>query len=368
MHSLPPCSSVPAASETVWLKDVTATIENDKRTFDNPDLPAQLTFHLRRGLDVMTLQLNRNDEINPNADMYLVENTQEGRPILSKTTMLDKEVHFQNYKNHNLIYFIRMLPTTRIWITAHTMTVRCVKRLSKQCDRVIHGNIRIGDITYELESSKSSDTSVDDSGHHDGIGKRYLLLDQTSLVENKDTPPVHEINVQEELKTLFRRIAGKKDQNHFSLPYAKLPPRPAHDRWSTDKSRQLKKNYYAKVGILIDSSVWDIYYARESHVDPRHKIEEVKKKIREAYLHVMNGVNLRYKSIDDPSISITVIPMNFIFFQHQSQFPHNESTVIMDSGKTYADIASYLRDIHAWDKKYGFVQLSECDAVILFTR
>ncbi|KAL3891938.1 hypothetical protein ACJMK2_004180 [Sinanodonta woodiana] len=352
MHSLPPCSSVPAASETVWLKDVTATIENDKRTFDNPDLPAQLTFHLRRGLDVLTLQLNRNDEINPNADMYLVENTQEGRPILSKTTMLDKEdvAYYQDMDN------------------GAYMTVRCVKRLSKQCDRVIHGNIRIGDITYELESSKSSDTSVDDSGHHDVIGKRYLLLDQTSLVENKDTLPVHEINVQEELKTLFRRIAGKEDQNHFSPPYAKLPPRHAHDRWSTDKSRQLKKNYYAKVGILIDSSVWDIYYTRESHVDPRHKIEEVKKKIREAYLHVMNGVNLRYKSIDDPSISITVIPMNFIFFQHQSQFPHNESTVIMDSGKTYADIASYLRDIHAWDKKYGFVQLSECDAVILFTR
>ncbi|KAK3607690.1 hypothetical protein CHS0354_016712 [Potamilus streckersoni] len=83
-----------AGSEIVWLKDVTAKFRTQKRIFGDPDLPDHLTFHVRRGSGVLTLKLQRNYEIDPNADIYLVKRTKEGQSLLSKTTTLEREVSF----------------------------------------------------------------------------------------------------------------------------------------------------------------------------------------------------------------------------------------------------------------------------------
>ncbi|KAK3586772.1 hypothetical protein CHS0354_016947 [Potamilus streckersoni] len=85
---------VPLGLETVWLEDITI-LQSDKRTLGDPGLPAQLTYSLRRKSDFLTLQLERNYEINPNADIYVVRRTKDGRPILTKTKNLEKEVNFQ---------------------------------------------------------------------------------------------------------------------------------------------------------------------------------------------------------------------------------------------------------------------------------
>ncbi|KAL3892126.1 hypothetical protein ACJMK2_004363, partial [Sinanodonta woodiana] len=54
-------------------------------------------------------------------------------------------------------------------------------------------------------------------------------------------------------------------------------------------------------------------YASTIHTeDPARKDNQVRRKLREAYY---THVNLRYKSIDDPSISITLILQHFTFFQ-----------------------------------------------------
>ncbi|KAK3600128.1 hypothetical protein CHS0354_009264 [Potamilus streckersoni] len=81
--------------ETVWLKDVTTTIQTDKRTIGDHGLPAQLTFHLMRGSGDMTLTLKRNYDIDPNADIYVVQRTKDGRSILTKIRNLEREVNFQ---------------------------------------------------------------------------------------------------------------------------------------------------------------------------------------------------------------------------------------------------------------------------------
>ncbi|KAK3598632.1 hypothetical protein CHS0354_037582 [Potamilus streckersoni] len=77
--------------ETVWLKDVTTTIQTDKRTLGDPGLPAHLTFHLMRGSDALTLNLKRNYEIDPNADIYVVQSTKGGQSTLSRTRHLRQE-------------------------------------------------------------------------------------------------------------------------------------------------------------------------------------------------------------------------------------------------------------------------------------
>ncbi|KAK3600752.1 hypothetical protein CHS0354_017045 [Potamilus streckersoni] len=83
-----------SGTELVWLKDVTAKFQTQKRIFGDPDLPDHLTFHVWRGSGVLTLKLKRNYEIDPNADIYVVERTKDGRSILSKTTTLEREVSF----------------------------------------------------------------------------------------------------------------------------------------------------------------------------------------------------------------------------------------------------------------------------------
>ncbi|KAK3576235.1 hypothetical protein CHS0354_002838 [Potamilus streckersoni] len=50
-------------------------------------------------------------------------------------------------------------------------------------------------------------------------------------------------------------------------------------------------------------------------LNPSATVGLVKRKITEAYSHIMNGVNLRYKTIDDPEISISNKLSDFIFFQ-----------------------------------------------------
>ncbi|KAK3598281.1 hypothetical protein CHS0354_019807 [Potamilus streckersoni] len=83
-----------SGSEIAWLKDVTATFHTQKRIFGDSDLPDNLTFHVRRWSGVLTLNLKRNYEIDPNADIYFVERTKDGRSILSKTTTFESEVTF----------------------------------------------------------------------------------------------------------------------------------------------------------------------------------------------------------------------------------------------------------------------------------
>ncbi|KAK3604356.1 hypothetical protein CHS0354_013868 [Potamilus streckersoni] len=78
-------------------------------------------------------------------------------------------------------------------------------------------------------------------------------------------------------------------------------------------------------------------------------------------------VNLRYKSIDDPNISITVIPHTFIFFVHDALFPHNRSKAITQLGITYVDANPYLEDLHDWDLTTGVKQIPQFDVAMLFT-
>ncbi|KAK3576244.1 hypothetical protein CHS0354_027043 [Potamilus streckersoni] len=66
-------------------------MQADKRALDDLDLPNQLTFDFRRGLDTVTLNLKRNYDIDPNADIYVVQKLKNGRSFLAKTNELENE-------------------------------------------------------------------------------------------------------------------------------------------------------------------------------------------------------------------------------------------------------------------------------------
>ncbi|KAL3892121.1 hypothetical protein ACJMK2_004358, partial [Sinanodonta woodiana] len=288
--------------EIVWVRDVTEPIEADKRGLGDHELPNQLTFSLSRGLDDWTLHLVRNYDIDPNADVYVVQKLKNGQSILARTN--DKEIEDVAYYQD-------------IWNMAF-MTVRCAERSNHKCDRIINGNIQIGDCNYNLRPVESDFSSGRMSEVNGLKGKRYVLLDHAH-VEKKAKP------------------------------------------------RQQKHDYYVKVAVLIDSGVWDLYASIVYFADRHRKDEEVRRKIREAYSHIMNGVNLRYKTIDDPSISITIILQQFIIFPEELKFPHNMSKVVTANGKKYIDAYPYHADITQWVQTHGINMVPIFDHAMLFT-
>ncbi|KAK3598239.1 hypothetical protein CHS0354_001060 [Potamilus streckersoni] len=300
-----------AGLETVWLKEATSRLNINKRTLsENINFPDELTFHLRRGSNIITLNLKRNRDIDPNADVYFVRTLKDGQSELVKT---------QNLRNEDIAYYQDRKKLA-------VMTVRCDKRSSEQCDRVIYGNIRIGHRNYALRPAEIDVTSR----IH---GKRYIIQDEEHISghnssSHKDTIRESEKKAEEGLKALFRRFNGKHTQNSIYSAGDTLSSReiPAfYNRWKTGRngysaqmkmmSRQLRKSYDVEVAVLIDESVWKLYSSLVHPLNPAATVGLVKRKITEAFSHIMNGVNLRYKTIDDPELSISVKLRDFIFFQ-----------------------------------------------------
>ncbi|KAK3600923.1 hypothetical protein CHS0354_013304 [Potamilus streckersoni] len=92
--------AAPDESERVWLKDVTTSLQSDKRKFSDPSLPDILTFQLRGGSRSLTLNLKRNHAIDPNADVYFVRKSNDGRSHLEKALNLEKEVKVQHINSN----------------------------------------------------------------------------------------------------------------------------------------------------------------------------------------------------------------------------------------------------------------------------
>ncbi|KAL3892106.1 hypothetical protein ACJMK2_004343, partial [Sinanodonta woodiana] len=289
--------------ETVWVRDVTEHFEADKRGLGDHDLPDKLTFYLRRGLDDLTLNLMRNYDIDPNADIYIVQELKNGQSFLAKTNDAEKEAVAYYQDVDNMAY----------------MTVRCAPssnyRSIHECDRVINGNVRIGDGNYDL---RPVDSDLPTGQIPNVNGKRYFLLDHAN--------------------------AANKDQ-----------------------SRKLRHDYYVKIAVLIDSGVYDLYASslESDHSDGKSK--DVRLKIREAYSHIINGVNLRYKTIEDPSLSITIILQHFTIFQRESLFPHKRSKVITNNGKKYINAHPYHDDIKQWVRTNDIDTVPTFDHAMLFT-
>ncbi|KAK3576240.1 hypothetical protein CHS0354_027039 [Potamilus streckersoni] len=241
--------SVATGFETVWVRDVTAQFQTDKRALDDLDLPDQLTFDLRLGLDNINLNLKRNYDIDPNADIYVVQKLRNGRSFLAKANVLEKEAvaYYQDKDNGAF------------------MTVRCVKRSNHKCVRIINGNIRIGDYNYDLRPEDESDVA---SGHTSNvpslIGKRYVLLDEANIEHENigkryDTENVIETDFIKDLHARTPRFNTQGKQNNFLPLDVILSPyiRDLQDNRTKDKTRQIQKDYYVKIAVLIDSGVWN---------------------------------------------------------------------------------------------------------------
>ncbi|KAL3861653.1 hypothetical protein ACJMK2_007678, partial [Sinanodonta woodiana] len=77
-------------AETVWLRDRTKRLQTDKRGFTDPVLPDQLSFDLKSRKHNLVLNLDRNYQIDPSTDIYIMKTLEDGQSVLEKDRFLDK--------------------------------------------------------------------------------------------------------------------------------------------------------------------------------------------------------------------------------------------------------------------------------------
>ncbi|KAL3861646.1 hypothetical protein ACJMK2_007671, partial [Sinanodonta woodiana] len=195
-------------AETVWLRDVTTQLQTDEREDTGSNLPDQLSFHLKSSTQDIVLNLKRNYQMDPNTDIYVVQKFEDGQPLLEKT---------QNSENEDVAYYQDMT-------NGAFMTARCVKRSTGQCDIIIHGEIQLGDRSYNLRPSEEN-VIPNDSLEMMGLrGKRYILQDQTNIqsgmsVENNELTNVKENNLLEKyIYGLQDSPYGQDKQNPYFKP------------------------------------------------------------------------------------------------------------------------------------------------------
>ncbi|KAK3576696.1 hypothetical protein CHS0354_024305 [Potamilus streckersoni] len=300
-------------SDIVWLKDVTTNFQTDKRKFDNLDFAEVLTFHLSHVLKRLTLNLKKNHEIDPNAKIYVVRKLNDDRFYLEKTPDLGKEevAYYQDVENGAFV------------------TIRCVKRSSGECDRVVNGNVRIEGRNYDLRPAETGTTLRDLLDVPDLRGTRYVLRDQTNIqremsVKMKDVPTANERKTEQDLKDLLRTLQHRQNsQIHLPFQNSKLSSR----------------------------NVASLDNRGENSYGGTYNKDGMK-------------VNMRYKTIEDPSIEIIITLREFFIFRTENDFPHVLSAVQTIDGSDYVDIYKYLFDLTKWTQLYG----SNSDHVMLFTR
>ncbi|KAL3856271.1 hypothetical protein ACJMK2_011045, partial [Sinanodonta woodiana] len=309
----------PVNAETVWLQDVTTKLQTDKRLISDLDLPDALTFDFSRGSQALNLNLRRNHDINPNADIYIVEKLKDGR--------------FHSRKSRDL--------------------------------GQANGNIRIKGRNYDLRPAETVAALRNFFDIPNLRGIKYFLKVQ-------DETHINRYNAENEyIDQIQSSRRGEDIKNHFLRQDATLSSRNVadfHERRTEDEVRNLKKNYYIEVGVLVDSSLWNIHYSLEqaSDDDEDEKEIKVKRNIREYFCHIINGVNLRYKNIQSPKMTITVTLLEFFFYKREGDFPYNVSSVMRHNGDSFIEALSYLKDVRQWDEEYSEF-LAPYDHAMLFT-
>ncbi|KAL3836828.1 hypothetical protein ACJMK2_022241, partial [Sinanodonta woodiana] len=155
------------------------------------DLPDELAFHLTRRSETLNLNLRRNYDINPNADVFFARKSQNGEIVLGKSPHIENEnlAYYQDIDNGAFV------------------TVRCVKRSNEQCDRIINGNLQIGGIDYALQPAETDTSSRSLLEDPYVLGRKYVL--QVNMLYKGIPDPSIRINV------ILNRFIIWKSKNDF---------------------------------------------------------------------------------------------------------------------------------------------------------
>ncbi|KAK3592753.1 hypothetical protein CHS0354_016509 [Potamilus streckersoni] len=174
--------------EIVWLKEVTTRSQTEKRMLSDTNLLNELAFVLRRSSETVSLNLRRNHDINPKADLYFAQKLNDGESALLKSP---------HWKSEN-------------------------------------GHIRIGNTANELITAANDAKSRNFIDFTSSLGTKYLSKKQSftqreDSSDDKGAATLNEEYITNELKSLFRHFERQDKEHQFPPTVYELSTRNSSD-------------------------------------------------------------------------------------------------------------------------------------------
>ncbi|KAL3875287.1 hypothetical protein ACJMK2_038209 [Sinanodonta woodiana] len=224
-----------------------------------------------------------------------------------------------------------------------------------------NGNVQIEERNYDLQPANTDITSEDLTDIPD-LGSLYVLRDQNIVHREmmvKDEETVNEETKEQEV----RRVPGRNPNRRqpFRTPNSMTCSRNTPHLYARDNQKNV---YFVEIAVLLDSGVWDFYSSlmqtNRGPVPPARVLI----KLRQVFSHIINGVDIRYREIKDPTIKISLTLREFYIFQRKEDFTHIQSWVESVPGTDMINADNYLVDLVNWTSINGHLS----DHVMLFTK
>ncbi|KAH3869798.1 hypothetical protein DPMN_032969, partial [Dreissena polymorpha] len=297
-------------NQAVWLEDIT---QNAKTRNLDLGLPETLQFMLKRsGQQDLTLNLVENKRLNQNAPVYEVHTENSQNKLVKKETAPITDVKFYLDKENG-----------------GSFMVECTKRSKGACRRTLTGSLVIDNYAFEINPTRE-------------------MFESRSLAGNKLNPHM--------LSRVVNRIAISR-RGHISEELAKelrqLLMKSELDAFTETlhhQERQSTKTYALEILVGVDPSVWKKYYAKAVDTATMTKDQATELFIRKRFSHIINGMSLRYESIDDPELRIYVTMTGIIIYKTiaaNNPLP-NAQTVETVEGREVADGEFYATKLVDW--------------------
>ncbi|KAH3796737.1 hypothetical protein DPMN_150307 [Dreissena polymorpha] len=388
-----------AINQAVWLEDIT---QNAKTRNLDLGLPESLQFKLkRRGHQDLTLNLVENKRLNQNAQVYEVQTKNHQNKLVKKETSPIVDVKFYHDKKnggsfmvecskrlkgacrrtltgsleiHNEAFEIK--PTAETFVSRSlAVNKRNPHMLTRVVDRTGKGNYSViarrGHITEEQDALVAQSDKADtlnlpkaNRGKNNDDEIRILSNDiyhnppkpEPGLVDSADVSDHSEKGLENKLDKEIRRLLTKRERNAFTEKLHRLR-----------QKRQSTKTYAVEVLVVVDNAVWKKYYPHAVATATMTKDEATELSIRKRFSHIINGISLRFESIDDPELNIYVTITGIIIYKTIAAniLLPNAKTVETVDGREVVDGGFYLDSLVGW--LAGLSGTPDNDHAMLFT-
>ncbi|KAH3877469.1 hypothetical protein DPMN_001336, partial [Dreissena polymorpha] len=309
-----------AINQAVWLEDITL---NPKTRNLDLGLPESLQFKLKRsGHQDLTLNLVENKRLNQNAPVYEVHTENHQNKLVKKETSPITDVKFYHDKENG-----------------GSFMVECSKRLKGACRRTLTGSLEIHNEAFEIEPT--ADSYVSRSLAVNKINPHMLtrVVDRTG----KGNPSIiarrghNTEGLENKLAKEIRGLLLKRERNIEKLHQHR-------------PKRQATNTYALEILVGVDPSVWKKYYAKAVATATMTKDAATELFIRKRFSHIINGISLRYESIDDSELNMYVTMTGIIIYKTiaaNNPLPNGKTVQTVD-GREVADGGFYLDQLVSW--------------------
>ncbi|XP_052722475.1 zinc metalloproteinase-disintegrin-like VLAIP-A [Crassostrea angulata] len=231
-----------------------------------------------------------------------------------------------------------------------------------------HGNIRVQQIassgnvkcyqdqkheaSFMIESNSSSSCMVAIFVHK---GEEYVMRPDHCLLDVGGEMKFKLAKVKKNHTLDNHSLKSDIDRHWFSTE--KIGTKLRHKRESTD--------YKIEMFFIIDYSIYNYWFTQSQASTANDKDTEAKNSIRQFYSFVVNGMDVRYKTIQS-SYTISILYAGIYIADTQSKAQFVENNKVTSSSGTTVDSSVALDAVTAWIK--NSTGIPQHDHAMLFTR